>query len=106
MTRRVLGLAMALPFPWEQFREARHRQVRDAGEDLEVHYRWHPYFGRKVNVRRVEHRATGQFLKVLGPSGAVVSMAAWMLDPVVCASMTPGCATGRSESGGAKFGCD
>ena len=60
------------------------------GQELEVHYRWHPYFGSKISVRRVEHRATGQFLKVLGPSGAVVSMAAWMLDPVVCAGMTLG----------------
>ncbi len=60
------------------------------GQELEVHYRWHPYFGRKVSVRRVEHRATGQFLKVKGPSGLVVSMAAWMLDPVICAGMTLG----------------
>jgi hypothetical protein len=60
------------------------------GQELEVHYRWHPYFGRKVDVRRVEQRATGQFLKVQGAAGAVVSIAAWMLDPVVCAGMTMG----------------
>jgi hypothetical protein len=54
------------------------------GQELEVYYRWHPYFGRKVLVRRVEQRATGQFLKVLGPADVVVSMAGWMLDPVVC----------------------
>ena len=58
------------------------------GQELEVHYRWHPYFGRKVAVRRVEQRATGQFLKVLGPAGIVVSIAGWMLDPVICAGMT------------------
>ena len=60
------------------------------GQELEVHYRWHPYFGRKVCVRRVEQRATGQFLKVQGPAGIVVSIAGWMLDPVVCAGMTIG----------------
>ena len=60
------------------------------GEELEVHYRWHPYFGRKVGVRRVEQRATGRFLKVQGPAGIVVSIAGWMLDPVVCAGMTIG----------------
>jgi hypothetical protein len=27
----------------------------------------------------------GLFLKVQGPAGVVVSMAAWMLDPVTCA---------------------
>jgi len=57
---------------------------------LEIQYRWHPYFGRKVSVRRVEQRATGQFLKVLGPTGVVVSIAGWMLDPVVCAAMAMG----------------
>ena len=31
------------------------------GQELEVHYRYHPYFGCKVLVRRVEQRATGQF---------------------------------------------
>ena len=60
------------------------------GEDLEVHYRWHPYFGCKVGVRRVEQRATGRFLKVQGPTGVVVSIAGWMLDPVICAGMIIG----------------
>ena len=58
------------------------------GQEIEVHYRWHPYFGCTVNIRRVEQRATGLFLKVQGPAGVVVSMAAWMLDPVTCAGMT------------------
>ena len=38
----------------------------------------------------MEQRATGQFLKVQGPAGIVVSIAGWMLDPVICASMTIG----------------
>ena len=60
------------------------------GQELEVHYRYHPYFGRKVLVRRMEQRATGQFLSVQGPAGTVVSIAGWMLDPVTCAGMTIG----------------
>jgi hypothetical protein len=60
------------------------------GQELEVHYRWHPYFGSKVSIRRVEQRATGRFLKVLGPAGVVVSIADWMLDPVACAGMAMG----------------
>ena len=60
------------------------------GQELEVHYQWHPYFGSKVAVRRVEQRASGQFLKVLGPAGVVVSMAGWMLDPVICDGMSFG----------------
>lgn len=38
----------------------------------------------------MEQRAIGLFLKVQGPAGVVVSMAAWMLDPVACAGMTIG----------------
>jgi hypothetical protein len=60
------------------------------GQELEVRYRYHPYFGRKVLVRRIEQRATGQFLKVQEPSGIVVSIAGWMLDPVICTGMTIG----------------
>ena len=30
-------------------------------------------------------RATGQFLKAQGPTGVVVSIAGWMVNPVVCA---------------------
>lgn len=41
-------------------------------------------------MRRVEQRATGQFLKVQGPVGVVVSIAGWMLDPATCAGMTLG----------------
>jgi hypothetical protein len=60
------------------------------GEEREVHYRWHPYFGRKVSIRRVEERATGQFLKVEGLPGIVVSIPGWMVDPLVCAEMSIG----------------
>jgi hypothetical protein len=57
---------------------------------LEVHYRWHPYFGCKVVIRRIAQRATGRFLSILGPAGVVVTIADWMLDPVVCAVMAKG----------------
>ena len=60
------------------------------GQELEVHYRYHPYFGRKVLVHRMEQRATGQFLSVQGPAGIEVSIAGWMLEPVICAGMTIG----------------
>ena len=56
------------------------------GRELEVHYPWHPYFGRRVVIRRVAQRATGRFLSILGPAGVVVTIADWMLDPIVCAA--------------------
>jgi hypothetical protein len=44
----------------------------------------------KSTTGRVEQRATGEFLRVQGPAGIVVSIAGWMLDPVVCVEMTIG----------------
>ena len=41
-------------------------------------------------MRRVEQRASGQFLLVQGPAGIVISMAGWMFDPVHCAGITSG----------------
>src|SRR5579862_6789040 len=60
------------------------------GQEFEVHYRWHPYFGCKVVIRRIAQRATGRFLSILGPAGVVVTITDWMLDPVVCAAMPKG----------------
>ena len=60
------------------------------GQELEVRYRWHPYFGCKITVRLVEQRASGTFLRVQGPTGAVVSIAGWMVDAVACAGMGMG----------------
>jgi hypothetical protein len=35
-------------------------------------------------------RATGRFLSIMGPAGVIVTIADWMLDPVVCAAMLRG----------------
>ncbi|WFU11551.1 hypothetical protein QA646_24485 (plasmid) [Rhizobium sp. CB3090] len=45
-----------------------------------------------MSVQRVEERATGQFLKVLRPTGVVLAISGWMIDPVVCSGMTMGTA--------------
>ncbi len=41
-------------------------------------------------MQRVERRATGEFLKVEGPSGGVVSVPAWMIDLHICAALKIG----------------
>ena len=41
-------------------------------------------------IRRIAQRATGRFLSILGPAGVVVTIADWMLDPMVCAAMPQG----------------
>ncbi|MDX6502373.1 MAG: hypothetical protein QOG23_5637, partial [Blastocatellia bacterium] len=55
-------------------------------------------FGCAVRIRRVEQRATGLFLKVEGPAGIVVSIAAWMLDPVTCAGNDHGSAASAFDA--------
>jgi len=60
------------------------------GQDLEVHYRWHPCFGSKVHLRQVQEWADGRYVRVQIPTGAVVLMPSWMLDPLACAAMTAG----------------
>jgi len=60
------------------------------GQELEVHYRWRPYFRYKVIVRRVERRADGLFYLVKGPFGSMISIAGWTLDPAICAGMNFG----------------
>ncbi|MCQ4190964.1 hypothetical protein NEI07_15365 [Methylocystis sp. NLS-7] len=57
---------------------------------MEVRYPWHPYFRCEGVMRRIEQRATGQFLMVQAPSGALISIAGWMFDPMVCMGMTFG----------------
>ena len=82
-----------MPIPWRASGNDRSPSpVHSArvGQEAEVHYRWHPYFGHGVLVRRIEQRATGQFLSVQGPAGVVTSIAGWMLDPLLCAGMMLG----------------
>jgi hypothetical protein len=57
---------------------------------LEVFYRWHPYFGSKVRIRQIQERADGRYMRVEGADGIIVLMAAWILDPVACATMMIG----------------
>ena len=66
------------------------RHSAHVGQELEIHYRWHPLFGRKVRYRDSEQRGRGCVVHVDDGSGAVTVVPAWMLDPVVCVSMKLG----------------
>src|SRR5690349_4784052 len=57
------------------------------GQEVEVHYRWHPLYGRRVRWHYSEQRLTGRVIHVEPIPGVVTAIAAWMLDPVVCAGM-------------------
>ena len=55
-----------------------------------IHYRWHALYGRTVRRFYAEKRAGTEVVLVEGEPGAAIVVAAWMLDPLVCASMTIG----------------
>jgi hypothetical protein len=67
-----------------------HRHSAHIGDELEICYRWHPLFGRKVRFRDSEQRGRGCVVHVDDGSGTVTVVSAWMLDPVVCMSMNLG----------------
>ena len=55
------------------------------GQEVEVHYRWHAHYGRRLRRQYVERRAGGDVVHVEVTPGVVVVVAAWMLDPAACA---------------------
>jgi hypothetical protein len=57
------------------------------GQEVEVRYRWHPLYGRRVRRHYSEQRAAGPVVHVEAMPGVVTAIAAWMLDPVACAGM-------------------
>src|SRR5260370_23090558 len=57
------------------------------GQEVEVHYRWHALYGRRVRRQYVERRAGGDVVHVEVAPGVVIVVAAWMLDPAACAGM-------------------
>jgi hypothetical protein len=60
------------------------------GPEVEVHYRWHPLYGRRVRQHRSEQRLAGRYVYLEAAPGVVTVVAAWMLDPVTCAAMAIG----------------
>ena len=60
------------------------------GHEVEVHYRWHAHYGRRVRRQYVERRAGGDVVHVEVAPGVVIVVAAWMLDLAACAGMSLG----------------
>jgi len=60
------------------------------GQDVEVHYRWHALYGRRLRRQYVEHRVGGDVVHIEVAPGVVIVVAGWMLDPVACAGMSLG----------------
>jgi len=60
------------------------------GQEVEVHYRWHTLYGRRVRCQRSEQRAAGPVVYLETAPGVVIVAAAWILDPAACAGMAFG----------------
>src|SRR5437660_10787393 len=60
------------------------------GQEVELHYRWHALYARRLRRQYVERRAGGDVVHVEVTPGVVIVVAAWMLDPVACAGMSLG----------------
>jgi hypothetical protein len=60
------------------------------GQEIEVQYRWHPLFRRRVKVRDVEQRSGGRIVHIDAGDGAVKVIAEWMLDAAACSAMRLG----------------
>src|ERR1700744_2208813 len=59
-------------------------------QEVEVHYRWHALHGRKVRQLYAERRSGREVAVVEAEPGVAIVLAAWMLDPAVCATMSFG----------------
>ena len=62
-------------------------------QDVEVHYRWHALHGRKVRQLYAERRSGRDVAIIEAEPGVAIVIAAWMLDPAICATMSLGSPT-------------
>ncbi|WP_178391874.1 hypothetical protein [Caballeronia sordidicola] len=60
------------------------------GQEVEVHYRWHPLFRRRVKVRDVEQRGGGRVVHIDAGDSEVRVIAEWMLDAAACSALVLG----------------
>jgi hypothetical protein len=59
-------------------------------KDVAVHYRWHALHGRKVRQLYAERRSGREVAIIESEPGVAIVLAAWMLDPAICATMSLG----------------
>jgi hypothetical protein len=74
------------------FADASRSPVHSAcvGAEVEVHYRWHALYGRRLRLHYSEVRDGTRLSFVEADPGVVIVMPSWMLDPAACAATTLG----------------
>lgn len=57
------------------------------GEEVEIHYRWHAFYGRQVRLYYGEQRRGCAVVVVEHEPGVTTAVERWMLDRATCAAM-------------------
>ncbi|WP_234839633.1 Sip1-related alpha-galactosidase [Sinorhizobium meliloti] len=60
------------------------------GEEVEIHYRWHAFYGWHVRRYYGEQRRGSEVVVVEHEPGVTTAVERWMLDRATCAAMTLG----------------
>ena len=60
------------------------------GQDVVIHYRWHPLYGQSVRLIQAERRASAELVHVELTPDAVTILPAWKLDAVYCSGLKVG----------------
>jgi len=60
------------------------------GAEVEVHYRWHALYGRRLRLHYREVRTGTPLSYVEAAPGVIIVMPSWMLDPAACPDTTLG----------------
>lgn len=60
------------------------------GQDIEVHYRWHPLYGRRVKFTDIEQHGGARVVHIEVDPWVVRMVAQWMLDAAVCSAIESG----------------
>ncbi len=57
---------------------------------VEIHYRWHPFYGGCFRHEGRQDRASGAIVRIEVRPGEVIQVAEWMLNRAFCAGMEMG----------------
>ena len=71
-------------------RQPKPEHYAHIGQEVVVHYKWHPLYGRSVKRFYTDQRAAGPIVHIERLGGIASVIPEWMLDASVCSAMTLG----------------
>jgi hypothetical protein len=82
---RVVRVSSIRKIKYKCFQTLEEEGSAHIEQEAKIHYRWHALYGRPVRRYYAEVRSGAEVVVVEGQPGAAIVVAAWMLDPAVCA---------------------